>query len=90
MTQDEFAKNLESEGFDEIATVMRDANGSLDDHTHPFEAKALVLDGELRITTAHDDRTYRAGDVFHLKANELHSEVYGPLGVAYIVGRKGK
>lgn len=88
MTQDEFASNLERDGFDEIATVVRDANGSLGEHTHPFEAKALVLEGEVRITTAHDDHTYRAGDVFHLKPNEPHSEVYGAMGVAYLVGRK--
>lgn len=31
---------------------------------------------------------YRAGDIFHLKANVVHTEHYGPQGVQYLVGRK--
>ena len=55
---------------------------------HPFEAKALVIEGELSIRTAHEERVYRAGEVFHLLADVPHSEVFGPGGVKYLVGRK--
>ena len=60
----------------------------MDEHTHPFEAKALILAGEIRIVTAQGERVYRAGDLFHLQAHEPHSEFYGPLGVRYLSGRK--
>ncbi|SAL78970.1 hypothetical protein AWB71_05801 [Caballeronia peredens] len=94
MHRDEFLAVLSSEGFDEVVTVTREPNGVLDAHTHPFEAKALILEGKLTIRTIHtgrtndNARTYHAGDVFHLAANTEHSEQYGPEGVSYLVGRK--
>ena len=71
-----------------VAGPMIEAGGMLGDHTHPFEAKALILSGDIRIATAASERVYQAGDVFHLAAEEPHSEFYGMLGVQYLVGRK--
>ncbi|MBN3764388.1 cupin [Burkholderia sp. Ac-20365] len=88
MERDEFIDALKREGYAEIVTVTRDANGALDAHVHPFEAKALILHGELTIRIGATDHAYRAGDVFHLQANESHSESYGAEGVQYLVGRK--
>ncbi len=88
MRQDEFKAMLAAEHFDEVVTVEREANGSLDNHSHPFEAKALILDGELRIITNEHERVYGPGDIFHLQANVVHSERYGPRGTRYLVGRK--
>jgi len=70
-----------------VTTVSRDA-GSMGQHTHPFEAKALILEGELVIATAAGERTYTEGDVFHLMPGVQHTEAYGPEGVKYLVGRK--
>lgn len=88
MERETFIEALKNEGFAEVVTVVREAGGALDVHTHPFEAKALILHGELRILTGDAERLYRVGDVFHLQANESHSEHYGPDGVQYLVGRK--
>jgi len=88
MERDEFIDTLKREGFEEIVTVTRDPHGTLDDHAHPFEAKALILHGELTIRIGAAERVYRAGDVFHLQANESYSERFGPEGVQYLVGRK--
>ena len=88
MHREEFLAFLSSEGFNEVVTVTREANGSLDVHAHPFEARALILDGDLTIRVSDDARNYRAGDVFHLAANVEHAEQYGPQGVSYLVGRK--
>lgn len=88
MTRDEFTAELARADFQEIVTVEWEANGFLDTHTHPFEAKALVVAGELCITTASGECTYRVGDIFHLAAAEPHQERYGPSGVTYLVGRK--
>ncbi|WP_217351246.1 hypothetical protein [Azoarcus sp. DN11] len=43
MDRDEFMRRLREEGFEEFVTVEREPDGALDLHTHPFEAKALVL-----------------------------------------------
>jgi quercetin dioxygenase-like cupin family protein len=88
MQRDEFIALLHAEGFNEVVTVTRDPNGSLDVHTHPFEAKALILAGDLVIRCGDDTRHYRVGDVFHLAKNVEHREDYGPDGVSYLVGRK--
>lgn len=88
MTPDQFAQTLLREGFEPAVTVTREPGGRLDEHTHPFEARALILAGEIRIATAESERIYRTGDVFHLAANLLHSEFYGPAGVSYLVERK--
>ena len=88
MTPDSFAAALEQEGFEPAVTITREGGGMLADHTHPFEAKALVLTGDIRIVTATLERVYQPGEVFHLQANEPHSEFYGLMGVSYLVGRK--
>jgi quercetin dioxygenase-like cupin family protein len=87
MDQDEFSSRLRRDGFQEVTTVSRDA-GSVGEHSHPFEAKALILDGEILIATAGAERTYTQGDVFHLLPGVQHTETYGPAGVKYLVGRK--
>jgi quercetin dioxygenase-like cupin family protein len=88
MERDTFIEAMKREGFAEVVTVMRDPGGMVDDHTHPFEAKALVLHGELTIRVGDAERLYRTGDVFHLQANVSHSERFGSEGVQYLVGRK--
>jgi quercetin dioxygenase-like cupin family protein len=88
MEREQFIKILNREGFKEIVTVEREANGTLDLHTHPFEAKALILDGELRLYGNGNEQVCAVGDIFHLQANEAHAERYGPQGVRYLVGRK--
>jgi quercetin dioxygenase-like cupin family protein len=88
MERDDFIEMLAREGFQTTVLVEREAGASLDDHAHPFEAKALILEGELALRIADEETRYQAGDVFHLKANETHSERYGPEGVCYLVGSK--
>ena len=88
MEREEFTQILAREGFEEVVTVTREPDGFLGTHTHPFEAKALILSGELRIKTGRAEQTYQAGQIFHLLAGEPHAERYGPAGVAYLVGRK--
>ena len=88
MERDEFIGILASDGFDVIVTVEQQANAILDVHAHPFEAKALVLAGELCLCIDDTEHVYQAGQMFHLRANEAHSERFGPAGVTYLVGRK--
>lgn len=88
MDTEQFLNMVRAEGFNEVVRVAREPGAMLESHTHPFEAKALILDGEIRISSATGDRTYRAGEIFHLHAHEPHAEFYGPDGVQYLVGRK--
>lgn len=88
MDREKFLQQLQREGFSNILTVERAAHGALGVHSHPFEAKALVLEGEILLRCGDHEQVCRAGDSFHLQAGEAHEESYGPQGVRYLVGRK--
>lgn len=88
MERDTFMEILAREGFKDVVTVTREPCGFLEMHMHPFEAKALILSGELQLQVGDDDQCYRIGQVFHLPAGTQHAEQYGPEGVAYLVGRR--
>ncbi|WP_151639203.1 cupin domain-containing protein [Noviherbaspirillum aerium] len=88
MEQGDFLRMLSDEGFSEVVTVDREPNSAIDLHTHPFEAKALILKGEIRLRVGDEEKIFRTGDIFHLRANEPHWENYGADGVSYLVGRK--
>ncbi|MGF6773481.1 quercetin dioxygenase-like cupin family protein [Paraburkholderia sp. GAS199] len=88
MNREAFNESLTKEGFPEAVVVTREANVTMDVHEHPFEAKALILEGEILIREGEQERLYKVGDVFHLPAHKPHAEQYGPQGVTYLVGRK--
>jgi quercetin dioxygenase-like cupin family protein len=88
MNIEQFKELLKMEGFGEITTVTREPGGSMDDHKHPFEAKALILAGDIKIKIDGAERIYGPGELFHLFKNEEHAEWYGEQGVTYLVGRK--
>lgn len=88
MTEHEFRKLLAEQGFDEPLLIERAASAQLDNHVHPFEALALILTGNITISTEQGDTTYHPGETFHLQPNELHREAFGPQGVSYLAGRK--
>ena len=88
MERSEFVEMIAKEGFAEGVIVDRESNGFLETHVHSFEAKALILAGELRMRVGKIEQVYTPGSVFHLLANVPHSESYGPEGLKYLVGRK--
>jgi quercetin dioxygenase-like cupin family protein len=82
-----FEHQLKRDGY-AVNTVSRKANEFVDTHTHTFEAKALILSGQISIKVDGKDTLYQPGSVFHLMAGTPHTEQYGPEGVTYLVGRK--
>lgn len=88
MNRDEFVAQLARQGYATQVEVEREPNGMMDTHSHPFDSKALILDGEIRIVVAGAERIYRPGEVFELSNGMEHVESYGPQGVRYLVGRK--
>ena len=88
MEKQTFIEALTAEGFQSIAEVARKADEFVDVHAHPFEAKALILDGEISLRLGEAERRYGIGQIFHLHPQQAHSERCGPAGVTYLVGRK--
>ncbi len=87
MTKEEFEQMLAGCNVQEIVEVTREPNGSMDTHSHPFEARALILEGEITVIAEGKTIHCKAGDTFHLAANVPHTEQYGPQGVRYLAGR---
>jgi quercetin dioxygenase-like cupin family protein len=47
MNREQFFQKLEQELYPQPVEVVREPNGSLWDHKHPFELIALVLSGNI-------------------------------------------
>lgn len=88
MTEEQFRQQAAGQGFDTVVEVERPPNGALDLHTHPFEAMALILAGEITIVAEGHVQHCGPGDTFHLGPDVPHSEQYGPQGVRYLAARK--
>ena len=79
---------LAEDGF-AIPLDRRMAGGEVvPEHTHPFDARVLVLEGEYLLTEAGTTRRYGPGEGFELPANIPHAEAVGPKGAVFLVGRR--
>ena len=83
-----YLRQLAALGFAPPVLVEREPNGFLDLHTHPFEARAFILEGEIELNCAGATTRYAPGTQFHLQNEEPHTERYGPGGVRYWSARK--
>ena len=57
------------------------------EHSHPFDARALVVAGEMWLTVAGETQHLRPGGRFELARDTPHAERYGPEGATYWVAR---
>lgn len=83
-----FETALKQEGYAEIQTKTLASGTAVGEHEHPFDVRALVLEGEIELTVAGAVHNYAAGDVFTMAAGCRHAEQIGAAGVSYIVGRR--
>ena len=88
MNSEEFLQLLLRGGFPEPVEVQQAPNGRLDIHEHPFEVKALVVEGDITIVIDGLSKNYKAGEIFHLELKQPHAESYGSEGVKYLASRK--
>ena len=83
-----FERALRDDGFSDIERKSVAAGTHNDEHAHAFEARAVVLEGEIALIVDGESRTYREGDVFTMLAGCRHIENVGPGGVSYLLGRR--
>jgi quercetin dioxygenase-like cupin family protein len=88
MTVTEFEAMLQAGQFGAVASVERDAAYALGEHSHPFDACALVTSGDITLVVGGVSTTYHAGEIFRLPAGAPHEEFAGTHGVGYRVGRR--
>lgn len=88
MTQQDFEAALIAENYPEVVNISKDVGYQMGEHSHAFDAYALILQGDITLTVNGVAETYKAGDTFRLAANTPHLESAVPSGVSYLVGRR--
>jgi quercetin dioxygenase-like cupin family protein len=88
MERAEFETALREEGYLEVADRRMEPNKTNPEHSHEFDARLLILEGEMTIASDGEERTYHAGDTFAMSAGCLHSEQCGLEGARYLAGRR--
>ena len=86
LTREAFESDLRREGF-EIVNGGQPPNFAEDLHAHDFDARIMVLSGEITVTRDNKPETFGAGNHCEIPAGCLHTTKVGPEGVAYIVGK---
>ena len=84
----EFEADALSQNYDEVLERRWQPDTVLDTHGHPFEASALVAEGEMWLTQGGATRHLRPGDTFLVAKDEPHAERYGREGAVYWVARR--
>ena len=87
MNQSEFEADLKREGYQVFYGGLR-ANEHNPEHGHNWDARVMVIGGEITITRDGKAETFRSGDSCAVPANYPHAELVGAQGVAYIAGRR--
>jgi quercetin dioxygenase-like cupin family protein len=82
-----FEAGLKRDGFTPAERSMK-AGTVNPDHTHPFDARLLILSGQITITRNGTPETFAAGDSCSVDANTVHAEEVGAEDVVYIAGRR--
>lgn len=86
---EDFQATMLAAGYDEVLVRPWAPDTVVPHHTHPFDANALVVQGEMWLSVQGGaPRHLVAGDRFHLLAQVPHEEKYGPEGATYWVARR--
>lgn len=88
MNTADFETALRHAGYQDVERKQTQPDFATQPHSHPFDVRALVLEGEMTLTSQGESRTYRVGEVFEMAAGCEHSERYGPAGAKTLVGRR--
>ena len=82
-----FEAELKRDGYEILTSTTQGAKVN-PEHSHPFDIRAMVLQGALTMTCEGKVQTYRAGETFSMPRGRRHSESYGPQGAITLLGRK--
>ena len=86
----EFEAQLRRDGYLEIKNKSIEPYFETTLHSHAFDTRLLVLEGEATIVYGDRQRTYKAGDVMEIDAGVVHCERHGPTRFESLVGLRHK
>ncbi len=88
MDETTFRAQLAQDGFNEVLVRELPADTSLAEHHHDWDARLLVLSGELRLDRGGQSQRFATGDSCDVPLGQRHAERYGPAGVTLLTGRR--
>jgi quercetin dioxygenase-like cupin family protein len=88
VNDEDFESVLRRDGFDDVQRKTMPGGTLVAEHAHPFDVRALVLNGEITLTVEGVAQAFREGDIFVMPAGHRHAESVGSAGVDYLVGRR--
>lgn len=83
-----FEAALPQAGFTESIGRDLPAGEATPEHSHPFDARLLILSGALILDRDGTRRSYGPGEVCDVQRDTPHTETAGATGVSYIAGRR--
>jgi quercetin dioxygenase-like cupin family protein len=86
LSREAFESDLRREGFD-VVNGGQQPDFAEDMHAHDFDARIMVLAGEITVTRDGKADVFHAGDHCEIPAGCQHTTKVGREGVAYIVGK---
>ena len=87
MDRTAFEAELQRDGYQVVVNTM--PPGKLNpEHAHAFDARLLVVAGEMTIVAEGRSNTYKSGETFSMTHGCRHSEQAGPDGATYVAGRR--
>ena len=75
-----FKSNALADGYEEALVREWAPDTVVETHSHPFDADAVVTQGEMWLTCAGSTRHLKPGDTFSLASGVPHAERYGAQG----------
>ncbi len=87
MDRTSFEATLQRDGYEIVARTM-EPNTINPEHAHAFDARVLVVAGEMTLDRDGARRAYRPGETFEITHGHRHAEIAGPDGASYVAGRR--
>ena len=85
-TTDEFEEQLRRDGYLDIKRRLVERGEDTQPHTHAFDTRLLVLEGEMTVVCGGAQRTYRAGEILEIPAGAEHCERYAADRLRFVAG----
>lgn len=82
-----FESELKRDGYEIVVREMPPDHLN-PEHAHDFDARVMVVTGEMTITSLGAATAFRPGEVCVIPHGRRHAEQAGPEGATYVAGRR--
>jgi quercetin dioxygenase-like cupin family protein len=88
MTDQEWIKKLEDEGYTNVRVMKFEPSQEFAEHTHEKQAVHIMLLGTMTLTDKNGEKILQEGTQTEIPAGTTHSAKAGLQGCTFIVGDK--